>query len=301
MIEVNPSLYFLKRRVQRLLGSAIEAQWIRGCELDPILGEREWLEQTILEMALRARAAMPHGGRLVIESCNLDLDECSASAECLTAGRYVMFEMTCLRQLPGSDADDIRYPLEIDITDDLWLASQARQCLDVLHAIGGNLTEYNEPGRALTLRAFLPSAATVVYSDERESLVSQSVPGQKILLVEDEGFVREVATEILETAGYSVITAKTGKEALEVFQEHGPFELLVTDVVMPGMNGHELAQELEGLQPGLKTIYMSGYPDNAIVRESFGSPGTVYVQKPFTLESFTSKVEQILGPAALRD
>jgi CheY-like chemotaxis protein len=300
MIEIDRSSASLKRRIHRLLGNRIELIWMRGCDLDPVIGEPEWIEQAMLEMALRARAAMPYGGRLVVESCNLELDEFSAPAEALTPGRYVMFEMTCLRSRPLADLSIDALPFSLEIEDDLWLNSQFTQSLEILRAIGGNICEYNEPGRALTLRAFLPSAATVVYSDEESFSVPPSPDSETILLVEDEGYVREVACEILETTGYNVIVARTGKEALAVFEKHGPFTLLVTDVVMPGMNGRELALKLTSLQPNLKTIYMSGYTDSYVLRKDFQSSDSVYLQKPFTLESLTAKVKEVLqnpGPS----
>jgi CheY-like chemotaxis protein len=294
MFELNPQLVSLKRRMRTLLGNRIELVWMRGGELDPISGESEWIEQAILEMAVRARAAMPYGGRLVVEVANLDLDELCAAAEDLAAGRYVMFEMNCLRHGPQPIVDLDSVPYKLEFGDDLWMSSQLTQSRGTLRAMGGNICEYNEPGRSLTLRAFFPSAATVVYSDDEKLPMSLSLVNKTILLVEDEGYVREVACEILESAGYRVVVAKTGNEALAAFEKHGPFKLLVTDAVMPGMNGPELSQKLTSLQPDLKTIYMSGYTDNPILRNDFQSAGHVYLQKPFTLESLTGKVKEIL-------
>lgn len=299
MIAIDQHSLSLKRRIHRLLGSRIELIWIRGCDLDPVIGEADWIEQSILEMALRARAAMPYGGRLLVESCNLDLDELSAAAEALSPGRYVMFEMTCLRHNPATDIDFNVLPFTLDLDEDLWLNPHFTQSLDILHALGGNICEYNEPGRALTLRAFLPSAATVIYSDEEDFEMTETPDSNTILLVEDEGYVRDVATEILETAGYTVIVAKSGPEAIAVFEKHGPFTLLVTDVVMPGMNGRELANKLISLQPSLKTIYMSGYTDSPLIRQDFQSSKYVYLQKPFTLESLTNKVKEVLATAVM--
>jgi len=288
MFETNRQLASLKRRILRLMGNRIEVIWIRGCDLDPVVGETEWIEQVLLETALRARAAMPYGGRLVVETCNVELDEFSAAAEILTAGRYVMFEMTCLRHSPAN-ATVIDMPsFPFDIEDDLWLHSQPTESLHVLRAIGGNVCEYNEPGRALTLRTFLPSAATVIYSDEEDFVMPPSPNTEAILLVEDENYVREVACEILESAGYTVVSATSAKEALAMFEKDGPFHLLVTDIVMPGMNGRELAKKLLALKPDLKTIYMSGYADSAILRQDLQSSEHMYLQKPFTLESLKS-------------
>ncbi len=294
MIETNRQLASLKRRVQRLLGNRIELMWIRGSDLDPVIGEPEWIEQVILESALRARAAMPYGGRLVVETCNLDLDELSAATELLTAGRYVMFELTCLRQSPGDMPLDHPVPYSLDMEDELWLHSQPTESLHILRSIGGNVCEYNEPGRALTVRVFLPSAATVIYSDEEDFVLHPSPSSESILLVEDESYVREVACEILESAGYTVMVATSAKEALAIFEKDGPFSLLVTDIVMPGMNGRDLAKRLLALKPDLKTIYMSGYTDSPIVRQDLQSSEHLYLQKPFTLESLTQKVRTVL-------
>jgi two-component system cell cycle sensor histidine kinase/response regulator CckA len=293
MIAIGKCNTTLKQRVHRLLGSRVELIWIRCSELDPVAGEWEWVEQVILDMALRARASLPFGGRLLIESANLELDEFCAQAEGLTAGRYVMFEMTCLRTAASNVPDDVSPMDSLDLSDDIWCHSLLPRSRAVLQSLGGNICEYNEPGRALTLRAFFPSAATVVYSDEEDFSLSNTVP-ETILLVEDENFVREVASEILEAAGYNVLQARTAKEALSIFEKHGPVKLLLTDVVMPGMNGRDLARKLATLQPNLKTIYMSGYTDNPLIRQDFMSQGVEYIQKPFTMEILTKRVREVM-------
>jgi two-component system, cell cycle sensor histidine kinase and response regulator CckA len=168
----------------------------------------------------------------------------------------------------------------------------------ILESLGGAICEYNEPGRALTMRAFFPSAAQVVYSDDQDNFAYSMSNQDAILLVEDEGYVRDVACEILESAGYKVLTAKSGLEALEIFREQGPVRLLVTDVVMPGMDGRDLAERLTSLQPELKTIYMSGYTDNAVLRLNLQRPDVVYIQKPFTLDTLTTTVKDVLQAGA---
>lgn len=283
----------LKRRLQRLVGSGIEMVWVRGAEIDPIVGEFDWVEQIIFDMALRARAALPYGGRVVVETANLELDAHCAEGEGLSAGRYVMMEMTCLRQTPASLPEPAVTPGPLDFDGDLFLTSLLPQSRETLQSLGGNICEYNEPGRALTLRAYFPSAATLIYSDE-EDFSLNTTDLKAILLVEDESYVRDVACEILESAGYTVLAAGTGNEALDAFEKHGPVKLLVTDVVMPGMNGQVLSEKLKKLQPDLKTIYMSGYTDNAVVRQDLSSSNITYIQKPFTLETLTNKVKQVL-------
>lgn len=293
MVLIGSCNLVLKRRIHRILGSRVEVIWLRSPELDPVLGEQDWIEQIILDMVLRARIALPHGGRLVIEGANLDLDAICAETEGLTAGRYVMLEMTCLRNRSATRSGGETFPEPFDFSADEWLHSLLPRSREILQSLGGNISEYNEPGRALTLRSFFPSAATVTYSDGENLFVSDLGP-ETILLVEDESFVRNVAREILETAGYTVLTAETGKEALAVFEKHGPVKLLVTDVVMPGMNGRDLSRKLTAMQPDLKTIYMSGYTDNAAMRHDFTANDVRFIQKPFTLEGLTGKVREIL-------
>jgi two-component system, cell cycle sensor histidine kinase and response regulator CckA len=293
MVHIDSCSTSMTRRLHRVLGSRVELVWIRTAGLDPVVGQFETIEQIIVDMAIRARAALPYGGRVVFETANLELDSCCAVGEDLDPGRYVMIEMTCLRT-PSHGFEEIGSFLS-DFSGDEWLDTLLPQSRDILQSLGGNVCEYNEPGRALTLRAYFPSAAVVVYSDDAEvSLNPQNTP-DTILLVEDEGYVRDVACEILESAGYQVIAARGAAEAIAHFEKHGNVRLLVTDVIMPGMNGRDLSLKLTAMQPHLKTIFMSGYTDNPVLRRGFGSPDITYIQKPFTLETLTEKVRQILA------
>lgn len=118
---------------------------------------------------------------------------------------------------------------------------------------------------------------------------------ETILLVEDEAYVRDIAREVLEICGYTVLSAKDAHEGIRIFERHqGEIHLLVTDVVMPGMNGRELAERLMARRPNLKAIFMSGYADNEVMRDGFANPNTVYLQKPFTLEALSRKVREVI-------
>jgi two-component system cell cycle sensor histidine kinase/response regulator CckA len=125
---------------------------------------------------------------------------------------------------------------------------------------------------------------------------AKRIPHKTVLLVEDEDFVRNVTREVLELSGYQVIEAIDAKDGLELYRQNIEIiDLILTDVVMPGMNGREFANQLLALRPDLKIIFMSGYTDNAIVRESFSDLHLNYLQKPFTLDNLTDKVQQVLG------
>lgn len=143
-----------------------------------------------------------------------------------------------------------------------------------------------------TCRNFVPKLIQEVQEIDGEQ---ERSCWETILLVEDEAYVRDVTREVLELCGYTVISAENADAAIRVFEEYqGVIHLLVTDVVMPGMNGRELAHRLTERCPELKAIFISGYTDNAVVRNGFRNPNTVYLQKPFTLESLTGKVRDVI-------
>jgi CheY-like chemotaxis protein len=290
MVRLQGLAPSLKRRFQRLFGPKVEIIWIPTSELDCIGLDLAPLEDIVFEIAVRARSAMPYGGRLVVEWANIHIDDAPDATKELKAGRYVMLEMTCLRQDPteapfsGATSTPATLPEE-------WLQSDFEQAQSTIRSLGGEICEYNEPGRALTMRAFFPSGKEDFAGGVREG---DELKPCRILLVEDEAYVRDVASEILQSEGYEVFTARTGKEALQVVELNGPVHLLVTDVVMPGMNGHQLAEQLTSLHPGLKTIYMSGYNEAVSAVSTCLESNRAFIQKPFTLEHLTTKVKQVL-------
>jgi CheY-like chemotaxis protein len=161
---------------------------------------------------------------------------------------------------------------------------------------GGYVWVYSELGRGTTFKVYLPLAEGVGAVRQPEIALAADPQGMEtVLLVEDEEHVRHVAREFLQIRGYSVLEAKNGGDALQIAHSHpGPIHLLLTDVVMPGMNGRELWQRLSW-RPEMKVLYMSGYPENAIVQHGTLEEGTMYLQKPFTLNALTHKVRETLN------
>ncbi len=293
MVSLQSLASSLKRRFVKLFGPRVEVIWLRAAELDAIAGDLAWVEDVLFDMAVRARTALPFGGRLVIEWANIELDAAMAEGQGLSAGRYVMLEMTCLRQDPSAAGTVDSLP-KLPSFPDEWLHCDFSQAKAAIESAGGQICEYNEPGRALTIRAFFPSAAEES-SDIQDFELSNELKQFRILLVEDESYVREVACEILEAEGYKVLTAKDGQEAIEMFEQSRPVQLLLTDVVMPGMTGHDLARQLMSRDPELKTIYMSGYIDGVGAQMLRHHTQLPLIQKPFTLESLTAMVKQVLN------
>ena len=296
MVRLQSLAPSLKRRFQKLFGPKIEVIWIPSSELDCIAGDLAWMEDIVFEMAMRGRAAMPFGGRLVIEWANLHIDD-STGTDNLRAGRYLMFEMTCLRQNPEEAAPSDSNPV-LAPPPETYLQSDFSQAQLMIRAHGGQICEYNEPGRALTIRAFFPSVLNESIPTSSFTM-SEDLKPLRILLVEDEGYVRDVACEILQSEGYEVFAARTGTEALKIVEQHGPVHLLVTDVIMPGMNGKQLSERLTTQHPNLKTIYMSGYNEGVPVVSSVMEADCTFIQKPFTLEHLTTTVKQVLETPAV--
>ncbi|HXZ79907.1 MAG TPA: response regulator [Terriglobales bacterium] len=298
MVEISNALPALKQRIRRILGPRIELVLMNSSGLDQIEGQLASFEQATLELTMLARLAMPFGGKLEIETANLELEQpVLLSNTTLHPGRYVLMEMICLRSRPAAEL--LRWGLDPDPKLRGFDDSGIRIAREIFGSGGATLCEYNEPGRSLRFRVYLPSCATSVYSGGLCTMLEEEDRRPTILLVEDEGFVRNVACEILQTAGYHVISARSGTEALQLFHERGRrISLLVTDVIMPGMNGPDLAEKLAAMQPGLKTIYMSGYTDNAVLRDGAQQAGVVYLQKPFTLNALTGVVREALAQSA---
>lgn len=175
-----------------------------------------------------------------------------------------------------------------------WEELQAQPSLkhlaETLETVGGMLTLRDRDSRPVAFRCYLPAQA------ESASKVSVAAShGETILLVEDEEFVRNVTREVLFGAGYKVLEACDAESGLRMFNENvGTIDLLLTDVVMPGMDGRELARQLVDREPNLKAIFMSGYTENAIVRQGFTDARVAYLQKPFTLDALTRKVREVL-------
>jgi CheY-like chemotaxis protein len=161
---------------------------------------------------------------------------------------------------------------------------------------GGNIWVYSEPGKGTTFKIYLPQVNEPLQElREKKGEKELLLGGETILVVEDEKEVRKLALRILERQGYRILAATSGEDALSVCKEHQEsIHLLLTDVVMPGMTGHTLAESLVSLHPKIKVLYMSGYTENAIVHHGILDPGTNYIQKPFTVEGLLTKIREVL-------
>jgi two-component system cell cycle sensor histidine kinase/response regulator CckA len=298
VLDLNAVVTTMSRMLRRLIGEDIELV----TALDPALGRVKadpgQLEQVLLNLAVNARDAMPQGGRLTLETANMELDEADGRPHVGVApGRYVRL---LVRDTGiGMDAATASHLFEPFFTTKelgqgtgLGLAT----VYGIVRQSGGHITVASTPGRGTTFTTYLPRLEEGVEAAESGVAPAKLRTGSEtVLLVEDEAGVRGVAQEILRSTGYIVLAASDGNEALRISSQHeGPIHLLLTDVVMPGPSGPALVSCLASRRPEMRVMYISGYAEDAFVHYGSLAPGVVFLEKPFTHETLVRKVRETL-------
>jgi two-component system, cell cycle sensor histidine kinase and response regulator CckA len=291
----------MEKILRRLIGEDVQLETSSVPDLGLVKADRSQIEQVILNLAVNARDAMPEGGRLTIETANVDLDESfSHSSVMLSPGPYVMLAVTdngC-----GMDVETQAHIFEPFFTTKekgkgtgLGLAT----VYGIVKQSGGYVWVYSEPGRGTSFKVYLPRVWDEQSTPGRDRRIDgHALPQgtETVLLVEDEKGVRELAREYLEMTGYTVIEAENGHTALELAGLHsGPIHLLMTDVVMPGISGRELSERVKSIRPGIRVLFMSGYTDQAVVHHGILETDAVLLQKPFTVAALAAKLRDILN------
>ena len=297
VFELNAVVSDLGRMLPRLVGEDVDLVIVPCTERIRAKADPSQLEQVIMNLAVNARDAMPNGGRLTIETGVVEFDhEYARLHPPATAGRHAMLAVTDTGV--GMDAETQSHIFEPFFTTKekgkgtgLGLST----VYGIVKQSGGYVWVYSELGHGTTFKVYLPLAEAAQTTHQPEPAPTADPQGMEtVLLVEDEEGVRRVAREFLEIRGYTVLEAANGEEALQIAHSHpGPVHLLLTDVVMPGMNGRELWRRLSW-RPEMKVLYMSGYPQNAIIQDGTLEEGVMYLQKPFTLNALTHKVREAL-------
>jgi CheY-like chemotaxis protein len=259
------------------------------------------MESTLLNLALNARDAMPNGGKLTIEISNAYLDEeYCRQHDGITHGQYVLIAIT--DNGVGMSAETVEKAFEPFFTTKetgKGTGLGLSQVYGFMKQSGGHVKIYSERGDGTTIKLYLPrhdgDDATIPQSDEGGS---DRGNGETILIVEDDDGVRQYASEILRDLNYQILEARDSATALRLLDADKPFDLLLTDVVLPGKNGRELATEIERRRPGIKVIFMTGYSRNAIVHHGRLDRGTELITKPLIEGVLARKIRQVLdGPA----
>jgi PAS domain S-box-containing protein len=297
VIDLNAVVMEMGKLLPPLIGEDIELAILTDPRLGRAKADPGQIEQVIMNLAVNARDAMPQGGKLLIETLNAELDEAYARLHPpLVPGHYVMLAISDTGV--GMDAETQAHAFEPFFTTKgkgkgtgLGLAT----VYGVVKQSGGYIWLYSEPGQGTTFKIYLPRVEEAVEETRPARVPEPPLGSETILLVEDERDVREVAREFLSLSGYTVLEARGGAEAIEIAARHSqPIHLLVTDMVMPGMGGRELAARLAPLRPEMKVVYMSGYTEYAHTRHGELGPNTALLTKPFTRGTLARTVREML-------
>jgi len=303
VIDVNKLIASISDLLARTLGENIALETIGGAGVWRVEADASELESSLLNLALNARDAMPEGGKLTIETGNAYLDEeyCEQHAG-VTPGQYVLIAVT--DSGAGMSAETIDHAFEPFFTTKeagKGTGLGLSQVYGFMKQSDGHVKIYSEPSEGTTIKLYLPrhdGDESALSADD--SVGSERGTAETILIVEDDDGVRQYASEILRDLNYQIIEAKDSATALRLLEADKKFDLLLTDVVLPGKNGRELASEIERRRPGIKIIFMTGYSRNAIVHHGRLDPGTELIQKPLTERVLARKIRQVLdsGPNA---
>ena len=300
VIDVNSVVQQLEKLLRRLISENVELVTALARDLLSVRVDPASIEQILVNLTVNARDAMPHGGRLTIETSNVDLDETFAIAHVpMKPARYVMLAVGDTGE--GMDADTQTRVFEPFFTtkeqgkgSGLGLAT----VYGMVKQSGGYIWVYSEPGHGTVFKVYFPPAEQRARASEQDNAGRRSGDAmhgwETVLLVEDEDAVRALAREVLRRHGYVVLEARHGVDALRMAERHpDDIHLMITDLVMPHMGGRNLVERLAAVRPKMKVLFMSGYTDHALMHRDL-TPGTAFLQKPFTPEAFVRKVRSVL-------
>lgn len=297
VVNLNEVTGNIGSMLERLIGEHIEISTVLAADLQRVLIDPGKMEQVIVNLAVNARDAMPDGGKLTIETANVELDEQYARDHAeVEPGAYVMMAVSDTGM--GMDDETRAHLFEPFFTTKrrgegtgLGLAT----VYGIIKQAGGHIWVYSELGRGASFKVYLPSTDRRADAQQDEEHVHLQGGAETILVVEDEEIVRRMMQRMLEEHGYVLLLAASGQEAVEIFDEReGAIDLLLTDVVLPDISGVELAKDLTARRADLKVLYMSGYTDNAIVHQGVLYPEVNFLPKPLTLASLVGKVRAVL-------
>lgn len=297
VLDLNAVIRDSENMLRRLLRADIELVTRYDRDLPKVKVDPGQVDQVVMNLAVNARDAMPDGGKLTIETRSAVLDEAYASEHFdVSPGLHAMLAVSDTGV--GMDKETqarIFEPFFTTKAQGKGTGLGLSTIFGIVKQSGGNIWVYSEPGKGTTFRIYFPSA------DATDETVAELTPPttlrgvETVLVAEDQEQVRHVACEILRRQGYHVLEAQNAGDALLVCERHPlPIHLLVTDVVMPKMNGRELAERLLVIRPDLKVLFMSGYTDNAIVHHGILDPDVAYVQKPLVPDVFARRVREVL-------
>jgi CheY-like chemotaxis protein len=295
---LNSVVADIENMLRHLIGEDVELVTTLQPDLGRVKVDPGQIEQVIMNLVVNARDAMPQGGKLLIETSDVEIDEDYVRSHApMVPGKYVMMAVSdsgC-----GMDLETQAHIFEPFFTTKeegrgtgLGLAT----VYGIVKQSGGFIWVYSEPGRGSTFKIYFPRVEEVGPTAKTAKVRPKRVEGSKtVLVVEDEAGVRSLVCQALAAYGYKVLEAAGAARALKISKQHTqPIDLLLTDVVMPRTSGKELAKRLSSLHPETKVLYMSGYTDDAVVRLGLSEGGTPFLQKPFGPDALLLKVHEVL-------
>ena len=297
VVDVNSIVADMERLLRPLIGENIDLT----TKLTPNVGHTRadagQLEQVIMNLVVNAKDAMPDGGRILIQTSEADPDTARREHSLIEPGTYILLSVSDTGA--GMDRETqsrIFEPFFTTKEKGKGTGLGLSTVYGIVKQGGGYIFAQSEPGCGTTFRIYLPRVADPADSPRVDKHAQAAAGGSEtVLLVEDEESVRELVRETLKTRGYTVIEASDGIAGMRVSEEYqGNLEILITDVVMPGMSGRELAKRVAAARPNIRVLYLSGYTEDAIIHEGALEPGTGFLQKPFTLQVLARKVREVL-------
>ncbi|MBI5342693.1 MAG: PAS domain S-box protein [Deltaproteobacteria bacterium] len=298
VLDLNTVVTDIDQMLRRLIGEDINLLTFLESDLWRVKADPGQISQVLMNLAVNARDAMPSGGKLTIETSNVDIDEAYTRGHAtMRPGAHVMIAMSDTGV--GMNQETLSRIFEPFFTTK-EMGKGTGLGLSTVYGIvkqsGGHIWVYSEPGRGTTFKIYLPRVEEAAEAPEPAPDRTGRIEGSEtVLLVEDEEAVRMLVREILERYGYTVLAASNGEEALLASDRHeGKIHLMLCDVVMPGMSGVQLSRKIASSRPEMKVLYMSGYTDNAIVHHGVLDPGTAFIEKPFSPDSLARKVRAVL-------
>ena len=299
VIDLNILIEELKKMLGRVIGENIELTTVLDRSLGRIKVDPGEVEQALLNLVVNAKDAMPSGGKLTIETANKELDREYAQRHLgMKPGRYVMLSASDTGAGMSAEVRErIFEPFFTTKEKGKGTGLGLSMVYGIVKQSGGYIWVYSEPGQGTTFKIYLPQVDEPLEGETKKKVVEGGLPGgqETILVAEDEEEVRRLAVDILAKRGYRILEAPHGGDAFLICEQaRAPVHLLLTDVVMPGLNGPELARRLKHFYPEMKVLFMSGYTDNTVFQPGVLDHGMLFLQKPFSVEGLLGKVREAL-------
>ncbi|MBN2420478.1 MAG: response regulator, partial [Deltaproteobacteria bacterium] len=300
ILDLNSTIEGMLTMIKRLIGEDIDLAWAPGANVWPVKVDPSQIDQILVNLCVNARDAIENTGRVTIETENVVFDEDYCSEHLgFKPGEYAMFAVS-------DDGTGMTAEQQEKIFDPFFttkvLGKGTGLGLATVYGIvkqnNGFINVYSEPGKGTTLRIYFPKedSSQLFQTVHKKEHAPSEGKGETILVVEDDIAILKLLESVLQKLQYKILSTSSPKEAIRLAEKHqGKIDLLVTDIILPDMNGRELADELRKKDNDLKILYMSGYTANVIVHRGVLEDGINYIAKPFTMDNFTARVREVLN------